>query len=162
MISDSDNGSSKGDILEIYRIHVEMADRVSQRRHSANSFYLAINTAIFGGYVIISLPFFDHIKIAAISMAGVAICVLWHRILQRYKTLNEAKFRVICEIEKNLSISPYRMESKILYGDNTDKTHNTLNRVEKYVPFVFGFLHILQFLFSFPLRRITQWICLQC
>ncbi|RDD97660.1 hypothetical protein DTW92_07525 [Paracoccus pantotrophus] len=37
------------EVLEIYKMLVEMADRVSQRRQSANSFYLTVNTAIIGG-----------------------------------------------------------------------------------------------------------------
>ena len=40
-------------ILEIYKLYVEMADRISSRRQAANSFFLTINSAIVAlvGYV---------------------------------------------------------------------------------------------------------------
>ena len=34
-------------ILEQYKIYVEMADRISQRRGLTNTFFLTLNTAIF-------------------------------------------------------------------------------------------------------------------
>ncbi len=36
----------RGHVLEIYGRVVEMADRVSQRRQSANSFFLSLNSAL--------------------------------------------------------------------------------------------------------------------
>ena len=40
-------------LLEIYKIYVEMTDRISTRRQSANSFFLSINTLLIAlvGYV---------------------------------------------------------------------------------------------------------------
>ncbi len=39
--------------LEIYKLYVEMADRISSRRHNTNSFFLTINSAVIAvlGYV---------------------------------------------------------------------------------------------------------------
>ena len=42
-----DAGAYQSAIMEQYRLYVEMADRVSQRRALANSFFLTLNTAIF-------------------------------------------------------------------------------------------------------------------
>ena len=36
----------KAHLLEQYKLYVEMADRISARRQTANSFFLSINTAI--------------------------------------------------------------------------------------------------------------------
>ncbi len=33
-------------ILEMYKLHTEMADRVSQRRNTANNLFVTINTSI--------------------------------------------------------------------------------------------------------------------
>ena len=40
-------------ILELYKLHVEMADRVSQRRAVANNWFITINFSIFslGSYI---------------------------------------------------------------------------------------------------------------
>lgn len=34
--------------LDIYKMYVGLADKISERRQSANSFFLSINTAIVG------------------------------------------------------------------------------------------------------------------
>ncbi len=36
----------RADLLDIYKLYVEMADRISQRRQSANSFFLTLNSVI--------------------------------------------------------------------------------------------------------------------
>lgn len=118
MTSDENNNSSKEDILEIYKILVEMADRVSQRRHSTNSFYLTVNTAIFGGSTVISRFSPEYIEVVVISAAGIAICVLWYCILESYRNLNRVKFHIIKKLEKGLSVSPFSDEADILYRRN--------------------------------------------
>ena len=35
-------------LLEQYKLYVEMADRISQRRGAANTFFLTFNTAVVG------------------------------------------------------------------------------------------------------------------
>ena len=39
-----------GNYFEIYKIAVEMADRISARRGVANSFFLTINTTVSGSW----------------------------------------------------------------------------------------------------------------
>ena len=50
---DSYGESYQAHSLEIYKLYVQMADNISARRQSANSFFLTVNTAIIGivGYV---------------------------------------------------------------------------------------------------------------
>lgn len=40
-------------LLDQYKLYVEMADRISQRRTTANSYFLSVNSAIlaFAGYL---------------------------------------------------------------------------------------------------------------
>lgn len=40
-------------ILELYKLHVEMTDRVSQRRGSLSQFYITVLTGIIGGLAFI-------------------------------------------------------------------------------------------------------------
>ena len=37
----------KGILLEQYKLYVEMADRISQRRQSANNYFLSVNILLF-------------------------------------------------------------------------------------------------------------------
>ena len=45
---DSYGESYQAHSLEIYKLYVQMADNISARRQSANSFFLTVNTAIIG------------------------------------------------------------------------------------------------------------------
>lgn len=146
--------SAEQDVLEIYKMLVEMADRVSQRRQSANSFYLTVNTAIIGGAAYLSQSQFGHMGTLAVSAAGIAICFLWVRAVVSYKSLNAAKFEVITALEERLPVSPYKDEWDILDVDGDGKKHKPFHKTEVLVPVVFGLVHGFQFL----AQVLRQWI----
>lgn len=136
------------DVIEIYKLLVEMADRVSQRRQSANSFYLTVNTAIIGASAYVIRETQDT-NIWIISLAGVAICILWIRSVLSYKSLNSVKFEVITELEKQLPVAAYSNEWRIL-NSKDGKRHTPFHKIEILVPLVFILLHLTQFLTVFP------------
>jgi hypothetical protein len=137
---------------------VEMADRVSQRRQSANSFFLTVNTAIIGGAAYLSQPAFGHIGTWAVSAAGIAICFLWVRPVVSYKTLNAAKFEVITALEKRLPVSPYKDEWTILDVDGDGKRHKPFHKTEVLVPIVLICVHIAQLLAVVPWHAIISYL----
>ena len=149
-----EKSSADQDVLEIYKMLVEMADRVSQRRQSANSFYLTVNTAIIASTAYLSQSEFGHAGSLAVSAAGIAICFLWVRAVVSYKSLNAAKFEVITALEERLPVSPYKDEWAILDVDGEGKKHKPFHRTEMLVPIVFGLLHGAQFLAEIPWRWI--------
>ena len=138
---------------------VEMADRVSQRRQSANSFYLTVNTAIIGGAAYLSQPEFGHMGALAVSAAGIAICFLWVRAVVSYKSLNAAKFEVITALEDHLPVSPYMDEWAILDVDGDGKKHKPFHKTEMLVPIVFGLVHGVQLFAQIPWRAIASVLC---
>lgn len=148
--------SQDKDVLDIYKILVEMADRVSQRRQSANSFYLTVNTAIIGGAAYLSQSEFGHVGSLAVSAAGIAICFLWVRAVVSYKSLNAAKFEVITALEERLPVSPYKDEWAILDVDGDGKKHKPFHKTEMLVPIVFGLVHGAQFLAQVPWEWIAS------
>ena len=136
-------------IMPVYGLMVEMADRVSQRRQSANNFYLTVNTVIIGAAAYLSdLP--AKTGIFALGLAGAAICALWIRNITSYKTLNEAKFKVIHSLEDMMGISPYRDEWAILDSDGDGKRHNPFHVIERNVPWIFIAVHLFQAASTFP------------
>ncbi len=42
----TEDNKDSGQYLELYKLAVEMADRVSARRATANAFFLTVNTAL--------------------------------------------------------------------------------------------------------------------
>ena len=129
--------------LEIYRAYVEAADRISSRRHNANSYFLTVNTVIVG---LVSYLGFGASSVAAevfvsVAFAGVAISYLWYRIIRSYRDLNSAKFKVIHEIEKQLPLRPYDAEWDAVGRGENPKLYLPFTRIELFVPWVFIVLH---------------------
>jgi len=134
--------------LEIYKIYVQMADNISARRQSANSFFLAVNTAIIGvvGYVGGTSGNWNW----AVSLAGLILCYAWYRLVRSYKDMNSGKFKVVHEIEKQLPLSPYDAEWEALGRGEDPKLYLPFTRIEMWVPGIFGALHGLVLFLSVP------------
>jgi hypothetical protein len=120
--------------LELYKLAVEMADRVSARRATANTFFLTVNTglaALLGGK---ELRWY-------VAVAGILFALTWFLLLRSYRRLNAAKFDVILAIEQGFSIRPYTDEWQILKpktpGDKRRRKYLELGQVERIVPLVF-------------------------
>ena len=155
MPDEREKAAKEKDVLEIYMMLVEMADRVSERRQSANSFYLSVNTAIIGGAAYLSQSAFGALGTLAVSAAGIAICFLWIRSVVSYKSLNAAKFEVITALEERLPVSPYKDEWAILDVDGDGKRHKPFHKTEILVPIVFMVVHAVQFLAQVPWHAIA-------
>ena len=143
--------------LELYKLYVEMADNISERRQSANSFFLTINTAIVGLVSYLQLgqdastrPDFYLV----ISVAGSIICFMWYRLVLSYKQLNSGKFEVIHLIEQNLPLSLYDAEWKMLGKGKDHKKYIPFTHIEIFVPWVFFGLHA--FVFLYGLTSLTK------
>ena len=140
--SSSENYKYQTHLIEQYKIYVEMADRVSARRQSANSYFLAINTAIIGfvGYV---SPNKTSKYLWVLGLGGVAICYLWYRIILSYKLLNSGKFKVIHLLEHELPAHPYCAEWAVLGEGKDSRLYRPVTHIENGVPWIFMFLHVV-------------------
>ena len=132
----------KSHLLEQYKLFVEMADRISARRQSANSFFLSVNTMIIAlvGYINFgSQPISSYYWL--VSLAGMVLCFLWYRLIKSYKDLNSVKFAVIHEMEAELPVSPYDLEWKKVQGGTNKKLYLPFTHIEQYIPWVFFIIH---------------------
>lgn len=138
-------------LLEQYKVFVESADRISARRHSTNSFFMTINTAIIAvvGYVHLGSTSSTDLY-WLVALAGVTICYLWYRIILSYKGLNTAKYNVVHEIEKKLPLSPFDAEWEALGRGQNPSLYRPFTHIEIGIPWVFLILHSVAFIQSFP------------
>ncbi len=133
--------------LDLYKLAVEMADRVSARRGLANSFFLTINTAVVGVLGTQSSRWY-------FAVAGITLSVAWWASLVSYRNLNAAKFNVIISMEQSLPRQIYEEEWKLLSSPRrpaVSGSRPSLSRLSKYrelgwvervVPWVFVLLYI--------------------
>ena len=137
---------SKETMLELYKLCVEMADRVSQRRQSANNYFLTINTTLIS-LLIAFLVYSRFVKdmshgftvgvLVGVSVVGIANCYVWYSLIKSYKAMNGAKFKVIHDMEEIIGYRPYFDEWEHLSRGEDKKIYNKFTVVESYVPLVF-------------------------
>lgn len=148
--------------FEIYKLMVEMADRVSQRRQAANSFYLSINSFLItaSAYIGSTAP---SVRVTfLVCCAGVLISALWIKAIESYKSLNENKFAVINAMEAKLVAQPYSDEwariDPIIHG----RKHRPFHQTERLVPKIFIGLFLIQAAMMLPwgplIRLVLQMI----
>lgn len=149
--------------LELYKLAVEMADRVSQRRQVANNFYLSANTLLVGGTAVLGRIGLGSWNVIVVALAGLAISALWIRSIGSYASLNDGKFTVITEMEADLPMQPFSREWDVLHppGGKPNvgkkrKKHRPFHTVEVIVPWVFIALYGIQILVNVPWTRITS------
>lgn len=143
--------------LEIYKLYVEMADRISERREKANSFFLAVNTTLIA-VLGLSIPSESDMILAERSpslavvaaIAGSTLCVLWWRIIASHRQLNSAKFKVVHAIEGRLPIKPYETEWRAVKRGHESELYLPITHVERFVPWVFIALHWAVVLLALP------------
>lgn len=128
-------------LLEQYKLYVEMADRVSQRRATANTFFLTLNTGLFGFATGLAGFSIDEAQIWAVSWGtaifGIGFSYVWWRILESYRQLNSAKYKVVHDLELKLPVAPYDDEWGKVERGNNPKLYLQLTVVEARVPKLF-------------------------
>lgn len=136
-------------VLEIHKLAVEMADRVSARRSVANNFYLTIHSALVAGLLVLvsdrepMIPLRGAILIC-VAVAGVALALLWWCSLVGYRRLNRAKYKAINEIEESLPAKPLSREWGFLEREKHASwrhRYRELGWVERKVPLLFIVLY---------------------
>lgn len=142
--------------LELYKLMVEMADKVSERRQAANNFYLSINTLLVGGLAYLGTREPGFTDVIFVSLVGILVSFYWIRSIESYKTLNAAKFNVINSIEKGFTVRPFTAEWAELDPDGDGKRHKPFHTTEKSVPKIFLVLYAFQAVNSLPWRQYVS------
>ncbi len=158
-ISASEYGELYQDhLLEQYKLYVQMADKISERRQSTNTFFLTVNTTLIAFLgVVAKLGTGDAAAYAplpwvlTVSAAGVVLCYSWYRLVRSYKDLNSGKFKVVHALERKLPSSPYDAEW-VSVGEGKDpKLYLPFTHVETKIPWVFVALYV-----AFAAWNVTQ------
>ncbi|GGK85391.1 hypothetical protein Sme01_30090 [Sphaerisporangium melleum] len=135
-------------VLELYKTAVEMADRVSARRGTANAFFLTAQTTFVAvvGLTVPDLARSPWVVSVAVAVAGILLSAAWWLQLRSYRLLNGAKFQVINEIERRLPVRPYTDEWALLAPRPTAGRRGRyaeLGTAERLLPWMFALLHAL-------------------
>jgi len=136
-------------LLEQYKMYVASAEQNSSLRHSANNFFLTLNTALVSLFGILASSYtgLSKLWLQVMPLAGILICWKWYALIMSYKQLNTGKFVVIHKLEEKLPAALYDYEWDVLKkGDGTKYTPFT--HIENQIPKIFILLYIALALIS--------------
>lgn len=146
-------------LLDQYKLCVEMADRVSSRRQTANAFYLSISSTFLAGFALLGGNKLNLIDTAILSFIGFAFCLLWLRGIKSYADLNSGKFKVILSLERALGFKPYYAEWEVLERGKNKSRYSPFKTVESLVPKLFACLFITLFLRQVDFKWFYTFLC---
>lgn len=147
----------KQELLEIYKLHAELADRVSQRREGANRIFVSLLTgtliflAAFLRYGGETMPI-DAI-LTTISIFGIFLSAAWYIIIRSYRQLNSGKFAALHELEEKLAYPFFKREWELLEEGKKRSRYWKLTIVETFLPFIFFILYIALIIIFFTICR---------
>lgn len=145
-----ENGAEKyqASVMEQWKLCVEMADRVSNRRGLTNTFFLTLNTAIF---TVIGVVGKTHPDVSSWILALpltilLGECAAWWWLVRSYRLLNSAKFEVIGVLEERLPASPFWRAEWTALGEGKDwRKYLPLSHLEQWIPVLFGLVYVVGF-----------------
>lgn len=148
-------------LLEIYKLHAQLADRVSQRRETANQRYAGLLTALtaFVG-ALFKFGNWDEsmdIVLSVIGGLGVLLSISWCIVINSYRQLNSGKFKALQDLEKELPYPFFKREWDLLHKGEDRRRYWKLTVVENFLPLIF----FLIFLCFAVLPYVVGRACLQ-
>ncbi|MFI7006829.1 hypothetical protein [Streptomyces sp. NPDC050145] len=136
-------------LIEQYKLCVEMADRVSARRNTANTFFLTVNSLLVTLLAAVLPGAESDIPVGALIVGLIVLllmCVSWFALIRSYRQLNSAKWAVIGALEDRLPAYAYsRAEWGLLGGGSDWRKYLQLSYVEQWVPVGFAAAYVVGF-----------------
>ena len=106
------------ELLEIYKLHAELADRVSQRREGANWLYvsLLVGLVVFAAAILrfgtngVSV---DTVLFGAGALGSI-LAASWYIVIRSCRQLNTGKFNALQDMERHLVYPFFTKEWELL------------------------------------------------
>ncbi|MCC7195798.1 MAG: hypothetical protein IT356_09605 [Gemmatimonadaceae bacterium] len=132
--------SFKADLFEQYKLYVESAEKISERRVSANNYLLTVNAFLVTLYTLLAASAYGGGWAILVPVAGVLVALTWYQIITSYRNLNTVKFKVIHELEREMPAALYEYEWHMA-EEGRGKAYHPLSHLERWVPMVFALLY---------------------
>ncbi len=138
---------SKDELLQIYRLHAELADRVSQRREGANRLYVSLLVGLMVFLTVLMRHNAGDIPVksvfGAVGSLGALLSVSWYIVIRSYRQLNTGKFKALQELEKELAYEFFTREWELLGEGEDRRSYWKLTVVETSLPLIFFLLFLV-------------------
>lgn len=140
--------SDRRELLELYKLHAELADRVSQRREGANRLYVSILTGLLVAVVAIIRWGGDDLLtltpwlLGGVGLLGAGLCASWYIVIRSYRQLNAGKFSALDELESQLVFPFFRREWELLEQGESFRKYWKLTVAETTLPILFAVVYL--------------------
>jgi len=147
-------------LLGQYNLYVQGIDKISDRRQTANSFFLSLNTGVCAviGYLFSkdSAPELRSLY-WILPLAGILLSYFWYRLVMSYRQLNSGKFTILHMMEKYLPLAPYDAEWSALGEGKVKNKYVPLTHIEVWIPRLFITMYVIMILIWTPLAEIVKY-----
>lgn len=127
-------------LLEQYKLYVESAQKVSEKRISASNYLLTVSSSLLTLFGIVVTQM-TGMWLIIIPIAGLLVSLAWYSMVRSYKDLNSAKFKVIHELESHLPAAVFAYEwHHCEHGRG--KAYTPITHTERWIPGIFALVYI--------------------
>ena len=137
----------KYELLELYKLHAELADRVSHRREGANRLFVSLLVGLMLFLGILVRFGVEGVPVAVVllfaELIGIALSASWFIVIRSYRQLNSGKFRALRELENELAFSFFKREWDYLEAGEKLSRYWKLSIVETSLPIIFFVLSLI-------------------
>lgn len=133
-------------VLKQYEIYVQTAEKNSERRGLANTFFLSLQTllvTLFGYVYANGYRLEPRWLIIFPLIAVLTFCLAWWWLIRSYRQLNAGKFKVIDAFEKRLPTRPFVEAEWKALGEGIDPNlYTPFTSIERWIPIIFALLYL--------------------
>ncbi|MDE0399793.1 MAG: hypothetical protein OXL96_18530 [Candidatus Poribacteria bacterium] len=143
---------NRQELLEIYKLHAELADKISQRREGANRLYVSLLTSILV-FLVALLRFGMEViplwsMLLCFGLLGMLLSVSWYIVIRSYRQLNTGKFKALHELEEKLAYPFFKREWELLEEGENVSRYWKFTIVETFLPSGFFVLSLGSFILA--------------
>jgi hypothetical protein len=133
-------------LFEQYKLYLDGATEISNRRQKANEYFLTINTILVSLIVFVSQ--YKQINdprliICFIAIIGLINSVITYFLIRSYKQINTVKFQVLHELEASMPANLYAYEWEKLGKGKDRKKYWPFSHLELKIPLLFSAIFIV-------------------
>lgn len=142
--------SFQAHLLEQYKLYVESAQKVTDRRITTGNYLLTVNSFLLTVFGVASSQHLGGLWLAIVPVAGLLVSFTWYALVVFYRNLGAAKYKVIHGMESYLPTAPFRCEWLSAHKEKA-KQHTGVTRLERVIPLTFAAIYLA--LLGFSLSR---------
>jgi hypothetical protein len=133
-------------LLEQYKLYVESAQKVTDRRITTGNYLLTVNSFLLTVFGVASSQHLGGVWVAIVPLAGVLVSFTWYSLVVFYRNLGARKYKVIHQLEGFLPVAPFRCEWQSTHDEAG--RHTGVTYLERLIPLAFAGIYIVLLVFS--------------